>query len=261
MKYLSLLITLLFLTTPVLSQVPDHLPLKELPVMRDGSLLIEDFSGETPGELPSRWMNQKGEAVPALYSEKDRKRYHYRVMEEGENRFLRFEGVHGTHLNFPVAKVENFNISDYPLLTWRWRAHKLPPEGNESRDSTNDVTASIYVVYSVNWLGIPKVIRYTWSSTLPVGTELSKNFGHQKILVVESGEDRLGEWITFKRDIREDFRDLHGGTPPDRPLAILILSDGVSTGSEVKADYDDIRFLPDPDSREQRTEASGIPAP
>lgn len=245
MKHLSLLLALLFLVTPsVLSQIPDGIPLNKLPELRDGSLLIEDFSGETPGELPSRWMNQKGEAVPALYSEKDQNRYHYRVVEEQGNRFLRFEGVRGAHLNFPVAKAENYNIRDYPLLSWRWRAHKLPPKGDESRDSTNDVTASIYVVYSVNWLGIPKVIRYTWSSSLPEGTELSKNFGHQKILVVQSGEEKLGEWITFKRDIREDYRELHGGNPPDRPLAILILSDGVSTDSEVMADYDDIRFLP-----------------
>ncbi|MEX2574618.1 MAG: DUF3047 domain-containing protein [Balneolaceae bacterium] len=244
MKPLIIVFFCLLVTSAANGQMPDDLPVTALPVQKDGGLLVEDFSDEEPGSLPSRWMNQKGEAVPALYREDDRNRYHYQVMEENGNRFLRFDGVRGAHLNFPVRKVENFNINDYPVLTWQWRAHILPEGANEDNNSTNDVTASIYVVFSVNWLGIPRVIRYTWSSTLPAGTELSKNFNNQKIIVVESGEENLGEWITFERNVKEDYRRLHGGNPPARPLAVLILSDGVSTGTPAKADYDNIRFLP-----------------
>jgi len=246
MLFIKLKATLLFLfvCTALHAQIPDGLPLKSLPVLDDGSIMVEDFSNEKKGTLPARWFDQRAERVPAYYTDKDQTRYLYSVKEEDGNKFLRFDGVRGVHLNFPIREVENYNINDYPILSWKWRAHVLPEGGNEDRGSTNDVTASIYVVYSLNWLRIPRVIRYTWSSTLPVGTELSKNFNNQKIVVVESGEEKLGEWVTFERNIREDYRRLFGGRPPGRPLAILILSDGNSTGTPAKADYDEIRFLP-----------------
>lgn len=226
------------------AQVPEGLPLKSLPQLEDGSLLIEDFEEETPGSLPSRWFNQRGEYVPAMAPPEEMTGYLYRVREEEGNRFLRYEGKEAMHLNFPVREVENLDLRNHPVLSWRWRVHQLPEGGNEDRGGSNDTAASIYVVYGFNWLGIPKVIRYTWSSTLPAGTELSKNLNNQKIVVVASGEENLGEWMLFERNIREDYRRLFGGRPPRRPVAFLILSDGDSTDSTAKADYDDIRLIP-----------------
>ncbi|MEX0995299.1 MAG: DUF3047 domain-containing protein, partial [Balneolaceae bacterium] len=222
------------------AQIPEGLPLTSLPVMDNGNLLIENFEDESTGELPSKWFNQKAEGVPAYYTDKNQTRYLYEVKQEKRNKFLRFDGVRGVHLNFPLKDVKNLKIKDHPILSWRWRAHTLPVGAREDRNSLNDVAASIYVVYSVNWLRIPRVIRYTWSSTLPVGREVSMNFNQMKIQVVESGPENVGKWQTFERNIYEDYRRLFGGKPPEKPLAILILSDGVSTGSPVKADYDDI---------------------
>lgn len=244
-----LFITLLVLC-PLLAvaQIPEGLPVNSLPVLKNGSLLIEDFENETPGTLPSRWFDQKGEKVPAYYTDEDQTRYLYEVKEENRNNFLRFDGIKGVHLNFPLKEVEDLSIREHQVLTWRWRAHILPEGAREDKNSLNDVTASIYVVYSLNWLRIPRVIRYTWSSTLPVGEELSMNFGQMKIRVVESGPENLGQWKTFERNIFEDYRKFFGDDPPEKPLAILILSDGISTGNPVKADYDDILLKPVYDS-------------
>tara|TARA_R100000750_G_C2333617_1_gene91199 strand:+ start:67 stop:366 length:300 start_codon:yes stop_codon:yes gene_type:complete len=89
---------------------------------------------------------------------------------------------------------------------------------------------------------VPKTIRYTWSSTLPVGTELSKFYGNQKIIVIGTGNNNQGEWQTFERNIVEDYKRLFGDDPPNKPLALLILSDGNNTKSMVKADYDDFKL-------------------
>src|SRR5699024_6740081 len=104
----------------------------------------------------------------------------------------------------------------------------------EDKDALNDVAASIYVVFDMGHVlfkKVPKSIRYTWSSTLPEGTELSKLFGNQRIIVMGSGEKNIGTWQTFERNIVEDYKRLFGDNPPKRPLAILILSDGDSTDS------------------------------
>ena len=205
--------------------------------LEDGIKLIEDFEGETAGTLPQRWFNQKATvAVPDL---PNRDTYAYKIMEEDGNTFLRFEGINGKHLNFPTKEVENIDIYNTPILSWRWRIHDIPTGAD---DEDNDVAASIYVVMdvgSVLFKEVPKSIRYTWSSNLEKGEEFSKFFGNQKTVVMGTGSGS-GSWQTFERNIVQDYIRLHGDEPPKTPIAILILSDGDDTGENVKADYDDI---------------------
>lgn len=209
----------------------------------NGNVLLEDFESYSPGMIPKDWYNQTGDRRPAFYGEEDKKGYRYRVVEEDGNKFLRYEGVYAKHLNFPLVN-KDVNIYETPILSWKWRVFDLPEEGNEDDDNRNDAAASIYVVFDMGRVAlvkkVPKSIRYTWSSTLEEGKELSKFYGNQKIVVVESGPERKGEWLTFERNIVEDYKRLFGDSPPENPLAILILSDGNTTQTLVKADYDDI---------------------
>jgi hypothetical protein len=50
----------------------------------------------------------------------------------------------------------------------------------------------------------------------------------------------MGKWVTFERNIVKDYKRLFGDMPPKKPLAILILSDGDSTGDRAIAGYDNI---------------------
>ncbi len=207
-------------------------------------LLIEDFEYEKVGDLPSRWYNQKGEAKPFEYDQELKSTYHYKIMEEQGNHFLRFEGNRGKHMSYPLINNDSINIKETPILSWSWRIHDIPEGANEDDSDKNDVAASIYVAFDMGRVAlfkkVPKTIRYTWSSTLPVGTELSKFYGNQKIIVVGSGEEKSGDWLTFERNIVEDYKRLFGDEPPAKPLAILILSDANNTQNKSKADYDDI---------------------
>lgn len=204
---------------------------------------IDDFENETIGELPLKWFNQLADKKTTEFTEKLRTTYNYQIAEENGNKFLRFEGVKGKHLNYPLADKDDVNIHETPILNWKWRIHEIPEGGNENSDSTNDVAASIYVVFDMGrvlFKKVPKTIRYTWSSTLPEGKTMSKFFGNQKIVVMGTGENNKGEWQQFKTNLVEDYKKLFGDTPPKQPIAILILSDGISTGNFAKADYDDI---------------------
>ncbi|MEX0647981.1 MAG: DUF3047 domain-containing protein [Balneolaceae bacterium] len=211
----------------------------------DGVVYLEDFEKYETGGLPVEWYNRDGDRVPATYSGREREGYQYKVERENDNQFLRYAGTEAKHLNFPLADKKNLNIHETPLLRWRWRIHNIPAGGNEDIDDRNDVAASVYVVFDfgrVLFRRVPKSIRYTWSSTLAEGKELSKFFGNQKVVVLGSGHDGRGEWKTFERNIVEDYRRLFGDDPPRIPLAILILSDGDNTNSYVQADYDDFEF-------------------
>ena len=211
--------------------------------VKEGIFLIEDFENEKVDDLPASWYNQKGEAKPIYYEGKLRETYNYAVKMENGDKFLRFDGKRGKHLSFPLLNNEEIDIYSTPILSWKFRIHEIPVGANEDEGDKNDAAASVYVAFDLGrvlFKKVPKTIRYTWSSTLPVGTELSKFYGNQKIIVIGTGNQNLGEWQTFERNIVEDYKRLFGDDPPSKPLAILILSDGNNTESNVKADYDDL---------------------
>lgn len=215
----------------------------EITKLSNGDILLENFESYTVGEIPEDWYNQKGEHRPAFYDQENKAGYKYRVVKEDGNKFLRYEGMDAKHLNFPLVN-KGINIHKTPILSWKWRVFELPDGANEDIDDRNDTAASIYVVFDMGRVAlvkkVPKSIRYTWSSTLEEGKEVSKLYGNQKVVVVESGAEHKGGWRTFERNIVEDYKRLFGDSPPENPIAILILSDGNSTDSHVKADYDDI---------------------
>jgi hypothetical protein len=213
----------------------------------DGVVYLEDFEKYETGDLPDEWYNRDGDRIPYHYEGSDRMGYLYEVTRECENQFLRYEGTDAKHLNFPLLDKEGLDIYKNPVLKWKWRIHDIPTGGNEDIDDRNDVAASVYIVFDMGrvlFRKVPKSIRYTWSSSLPVGTELSKFFGNQKIVVVGAGTDDLGKWQTFERNIVEDYKRLFGDEPPKTPIALLILSDADDTKIFTKADYDDFELLP-----------------
>ncbi len=213
----------------------------------EGVRVLDGFEADAVGTLPSGWYDRDGNKRLREHTSEFLEDYLYRVREEGGNKFLRYEGTAAKHINYPLANKDWVDIRETPVLSWRVRAHELPERANEDNNDRNDSVASVYVVFEfghVLFRKVPKSIRYSWSSTQPEGAEFSKLFGNQKIVVVESGPARTGEWVTFERNIVEDYRRLYGESPPAQPLAILVLSDGDSTGSHVMADYDDFVLKP-----------------
>jgi hypothetical protein len=221
--------------------------------LNDGAIILENFEADQVGQFPDGWYDRDGNKQLKNHDAEERAKYKYRVKQEHGNKFLEYEGEKAMHINFPLINGDKHNIYDIniyktPVLSWKVRAYSLPDNASEDDKDRNDAVASVYVVFDMGHVlfkKVPKTIRYTWSSTLKEGTELSKFFSNQKIVVVESGMDRIGNWVTFERNIVEDYRRLFGDNPPKNPIAILILSDGDSTGSYVKADYDDIMLKPE----------------
>ncbi|HKJ31748.1 MAG TPA: DUF3047 domain-containing protein [Balneolales bacterium] len=226
------------------------LPIKESKAQQfkklaNGTIIIDNFQEDTVGKLPYGWYNRDGNVKVWTLTGSDRDKYKYEIKEEDGNKYLHYHGMKAMHLNFPLVNKNGVDIMKTPILTWKWRVKKIPKGGDENDSDKNDSAAGIYVVYGFAGLfKLPKSIKYCWSSTLPVGTILSKNFNKQKIVVLASGKKNEGKWITFQRNIVQDYKNLFGGEPPKKPIAILVLSDGNNTHSMVEADYDDIELRP-----------------
>lgn len=241
----GLFLTLLSVNNSSAQNLPRH--------TKDGAVILENFQDDSLNELPTGWYNRDGDHRLKDLDPSKKKRYQYRVVKDRGNKFLRYQGQEAMHINLPLINddkdnIYNINLHETPILSWKVRAHNLPKNAREDDDDKNDSVASIYVAFDMGRVAlfkkVPKTIRYSWSSSLKKGASNSKLFGNQQIIVIKSGKEDTGKWITFRRNLVKDYRSKFGDDPPKTPLAILILSDGDSTGSFVKADYDDIKLLP-----------------
>ncbi|MFH1566459.1 MAG: DUF3047 domain-containing protein [Gemmatimonadota bacterium] len=191
---------------------------------------LEDFAAARVGSFPEGWgWRPKDDGKPRPYE----------VREAGGRPYLsaRDEGA-----SVILLKYAHWDPVEYPIMTWCWRADELPPGGDERYNRTNDSAAGWYVIFSQNWLGVPRQIKYVWSTTLEVGTVDRRNqWARPYFFVVESGSERLGRWTFEQVDLVADYGRVFDGKPRERTLGIGLLTDANSTGSRAAASYADLR--------------------
>jgi len=208
--------------------------------------LVEDFEADTLGGAPARWRGTSSRELVPLPKQIDKRKSVY-VRSDGNNQFARiYTDGKAFRVAFALKKNNlNWSLSKRPILQWKWRAEELPDGGNEKYDSSNDTGGAVYVTFSTDWLGRPKSIKYTYSSTLPVGTTV--DYGVLKVLVVASEKEQgLGEWIRHERNVVEDYKNLFGKSPDDTPLGIMIWGDSDTLKETSKVDFDDLLLLSAP---------------
>ena len=192
---------------------------------RGSRLLIENFHpcGEPATNIPCNWFQNRKDVSM------------FTLPRENDNYFLRVATSGGCTT---IGRGYAYSTARYPLLSWRWRVYKLPEGGNEYRRETNDSGAGVYVVFKGN-LKLNHVLKYVWSTTLPVGTTTPSPFNPRtKFIVLQSGISRAGAWVRETVNVYDDYRRLFGREPP-AVEAIAILTDADNTRSTATADYDD----------------------
>jgi hypothetical protein len=127
---------------------------------------------------------------------------------------------------------DKVRLSETPILEWTWKAVTLPKGGNSCKKATDDQALQLFVV----WPRFPEAVRsriigYVWDTTAPVGTVCkSEKTGTVTYIVVRSGTAELGQWVTERRNFRDDFRKVYGAEPDD-PAAVSISIDSNDTHS------------------------------
>ena len=142
--------------------------------------------------------------------------------------------------NASIIKRMNCAIQDYPFLSWKWKAVQLPPEGRETEKKKNDSSAGIYVAFKSGLFF--KALKYVWSTSLPKGTVTSSPYNSSvKIIVLESGKENEGKWVSERVDIKGDVgRYFSGGL--SEIIGIGIMTDSDNTKSIAEAYYADLRL-------------------
>jgi hypothetical protein len=152
-------------------------------------------------------------------------------------------------------------------LHWRWRLDQPLLQADLRQRGTDDSPLKVCLLFDMplDNLGfidrqlliaarsktterVPAAILcYVWDHSLPAGTLLNNAFTSRiRMIVMDSGEERLGQWVTHRRDIAADFRSAFGkesATVP--PLeAVLVGADADNTAGTSIGYVGDITVLP-----------------
>ncbi len=151
-----------------------------------------------------------------------------------------------------LFRRQRVDLTATPTLEWSWKisdifanatGSTIGDNAHERTRSGDDFPARIYVVYQPGILpSEARAINYVWSSREPVGEHWPNPFqANAKMLVVESGAERIGQWITITRDVRDDFKRLHG-IDADTLHGFAVMVDGDNTGSVTTSWFDYLKF-------------------
>ena len=83
-------------------------------------------------------------------------------------------------------------------------------------------------------------LSYIWEGKAAVGSVVANAYTDRvRMLVVESGAARLGQWLEYERDILQDYRTAFGAEPP-LISGVAIMTDADDTGESALAYYGEI---------------------
>jgi hypothetical protein len=154
----------------------------------------------------------------------------------------------------------SINPLEQRYLSWRWKAPTLIADADNARRGRDDAPVRVIVAFDGDrkkldfedraFADMVKLfsgrempyatLQYIWENKLPVDTLLENaNTGRAKMIVVESGAARVGQWLTFTRDVVEDYRRAYG-EEPGNIISVGVMTDSNATGSNVTAFYGDI---------------------
>ncbi len=185
----------------------------------------------------------------------------YTLVREGDTTVLKAEADHSmSGLAFSTRVV----LSATPLLRWRWKITAPVKSGDMTKKSGDDYAARIYVLFdypaeklsfatraklrigeALYGQKIPTAaLNYVWDNRQPVGTIRPNAYTERaRMVVLQSGAAKAGQWVTETRDVAADFKAAFGEDAPD-VVGIALATDTDNTGEQTVSWYGDLEFLP-----------------
>lgn len=161
-----------------------------------------------------------------------------------------------------LVRAVDIDPMRYPVVRWRWKVENILQKGDVTRKDGDDYPARLYVTFKydpskVGFFERAKyeamrmargeyppmgAITYIWESKSPVGTIVSNPYTDRvKMIVLQSGREKVGRWVSESRNLVEDYRKAFGGSPP-RVSGVAVMTDTDNTQESAVAYFGDIVF-------------------
>ncbi len=204
-------------------------------VMLVTAFLAQDSSAE---EVPVSRFGTEGLAGWETQSFKGVTEYRI-VKEEGHTAVKAVSRAGASGL---IQKIR-FEPSKYRYLHWSWKIAHTIKGGDEKSKAGDDYAARVYVVFPGRFFWQTKAINYIWANRLAKGESVSNVYtSNVKMIAVESGNQKAGQWLSEERDLFADYRALFGADPQEA-AAIAIMTDTDNTDTAADAWYGEISLL------------------
>lgn len=204
-----------------------------------------------------------GAALPAelrLQTFADRPRHTaYVLARDGERTVLHARSQAATA---GIVRDVRVDPRQHPLLAWRWKTRRLLEKSDLATRDGDDFPARLYVSFALDaerlgaaerlQIGLARllygeavplaVLCYVWDSRAPRETIVPNAYTDRvRMLVVESGGERLGRWVAYERNVAADFRRAFALEPPLID-AVSVSVDTDNTGESAETWFGDIEF-------------------
>ena len=224
---------------------------RSLPREHGDVVQVARFSSARPGPVGEPWepyFIQRGNAPTA-----------YRVVEvEGATALEAVADEGGS----AVLRKIRVDPQTHPVIDWRWRVPRPENGAPVSVVSPKSAMARLSIAFhgdaekldvvdrahlrlakALTPNGLPyATLVYVWLRDVPVGSVVVSPYSDRvRLVVAESGERRIGQWIDLRRNVLEDYRRAFGEEPGDI-VAVGVMTDPGDDGSRRRAYYGDITF-------------------
>jgi hypothetical protein len=179
----------------------------------------------------------------------------YTLVREGGKSVLKAESRAAASA---IVYRRSFNIYKNPRLRWRWKVEQLSDRGNPKEKAGDDYPIRVYVMFQYDptraTLGERLIynaakalydkypphstVSYVWTGhNVPERIFVSPYTEKARIVILEKGKQRAGQWVEESVNVLEDYRRAFGKDPP-AIAGLAVMSDTDNTGENAVAYVD-----------------------
>ena len=211
---------------------------------------FETFDGN-PGEIPKGWK-------PIKFQKIDHTTRYELAQDQGRTVLLAQADQSASGLVWD----QDFEPAKTPWVSWDWKISAVLPNGDVTTKKGDDFSARVLVLFPYDpeaaspWDALKfevakalygeyppaAAITYIWANRLPQNTWVTSTYTDRvRLLAVDSGNDRAGQWQSVRRNIARDFQAAFPGQTLPPRFRVALMTDTDNTKDSTKSWFDSIR--------------------
>ena len=215
-------------------------------------LEVGSFSQALPGNtLPNKWQPLTFDKIPT--------HTRYTLVRDQDQVVIKADSRKSSS---GLTREKTIDPKEYPVVQWRWKVENILQKGDVTKKEGDDYPARLYITFEYDSTKVgffekakyetakllygqyPPIgaLNYIWASKSPIGTMAPNPYTDEvTMIVIESGETKLNEWVTEERNVYKDYMKAFGEDPPNIS-GVAIMTDTDNTKEHAVAYFGDIVF-------------------
>ncbi len=184
----------------------------------------------------------------------------YSIETRGKESFLRAEADASASA---LVFKKRFNVYEFSRVRWRWKVTSVYKKGDATKKAGDDYPMRVYVIFEFDpqkagffeklkydaarliYGEYPphSSLNYIWANRSHKEKIITSSYtGQVKLMVLEEGARRVGEWVLETADILADYKRAFGTAPPAF-ASLALMCDSDNTGERGLAYLDFIEVF------------------